>query len=177
MADGVSTSKAARRLNTTPPTVRALLARGELTGLKIPRGDRFAWLIDESSIQRYLAQQSGQFTPQRGSSGSRIAALEREVAAFHAAIKAANSQDPDIDRVQRERDDLRATIMTLQDALARARTVADLQRQADTARAQIVEHLLAALAASEQADRLRRSAIAEIEEALAAASQAGHLGI
>jgi excisionase family DNA binding protein len=176
VTDGVSTKETARRLGTTPPTVRALLENGELQAVKVPRGSRFAWLVNELSIASYLAQ-NGQFTGGRRVHKSRIASLEHELAAVRAAIgRAAAPVDLELETLQRERDDLRATVVTLQDVVARARTVADLHQQADAARAKVIEHLIAAVSAGEQADALRRAAVAELEEAVAAASRARHLG-
>jgi hypothetical protein len=173
MTDGVSTAEAARLLSTTPPTVRGLLESGDLHGRKINRGSRFAWVIEEGSIHRYIAEH-GKFTGERRAAKSRVAELEHEVAAIRSVIDA--DAPPARGSTQRERDDLRATVVTLRDALARTRNVADLQKQADDARAQVVEHLIAAVSASERADALRRDAVAEMEDAVAAVAQAGHLG-
>lgn len=78
--------------------------------------------------------------------------------------------------VDRERDDLRSQMVALQDALARMRAVAELQRDVDRERAAMIEHLQAALAAGERADELRRSALAQLEDAVATAAIPGHLG-
>ena len=78
--------------------------------------------------------------------------------------------------VDRERDDLRSQMIALQDALARMRAVAELQRDVDRERAAMIEHLQAALSAGERADELRRSALAQLEDAVATAAIPGHLG-
>ncbi len=119
--------------------------------------------------------QHGAFTGARRAGSTRVDALEREVAELREALAIG---DPGLReaRTQRERDDLRAEVVTVRDALARARTVAELQREADVERASIVEHLLAAVSAGERADALRRNAIAEMEDAITASSQAGHPG-
>lgn len=176
MADVVSTAEAARRLKTTPPTVRALLARGELTGQRVPRGTRFAWLADEASIASYVASHGEFGAPRRSSAAARVTALEQEITRLRALIEGEDSPSGALARLQSERDDLRATVVTMRDALARMRTVANLQRQADAERSAVVEHLLAASAASERADALRRLAVEQLEDAVAAATQPAHLG-
>ena len=75
-----------------------------------------------------------------------------------------------------ERDALRAQVVDLQDALARAHEVADLQEQAAAERAATTRHLLNALSAAERADDLRRRALAVSQDALAAVVRPGHPG-
>jgi uncharacterized protein involved in exopolysaccharide biosynthesis len=130
-------------------------------------------LIDETSVASYLASH-GAFDGTRRVASDRITALEHEVAALRAAIGSAGPAPETLAQLQRERDDLRATVTTLRDALARMRSVAELQRQADVERAAMVEHLLAATAAGERADALRRSALQELEEAVAGTTQPAH---
>jgi hypothetical protein len=174
--DVVSTVHAARQLKTTPPTVRALLARGDLKGRRVPRGSRFAWLVDASSIASYIATH-GQFQGgRRSSSDSRMAVLERDVAALRTLIEGDDSPPAALAHLTSERDDLRGVVMSLQDAVARLRAVAELQRQADGERSAVIEHLLAASAASERADTLRRAALKQLEDAVAATAQPAHLG-
>ncbi len=170
----VSTAEAARLLNTTPPTIRTLLLRGELKGRRVTRGSRFAWLVDEASIAAHIASH-GRFRGTRRPTAARIAALEHEVAALKTAIGCDASPSNTINRLGTERDDLRATVMSLQDALARMRSVAELQWQADAERSAMVDHLLAASAASERADAFRRSAVEQLEDAVAAAAQPARL--
>jgi hypothetical protein len=152
-----------------------MLARGELKGRHLARGSRFAWLIDEASIAAYLASH-GPFGARRRVAVDRMTALERDVAALRVAIESTAPGPETLGRLQQARDDLRATVTTLQDALARMRAVAELQRQADVERAQMVDHLLAAIAAGERADALRRSALQELEDAVAGATQPAHPG-
>jgi hypothetical protein len=67
----------------------------------------------------------------------------------------------------RERDDLRARVIELQEAVLRLRAAADLQRRADAERATQVGHLNEALSAADRAGELHRRAAAELEEAVA----------
>jgi excisionase family DNA binding protein len=179
MADGVSTTDAAERLGTTRPTIRSLLERGVLAGTQMPRGGkRTAWIVDSDSLDEFVARHGrfDQKTQQR--TGPRLAKLEADVAALRAILSEASIGGPGFERdaIARERDDLRARVVTLEEALARSRTAAELQRRAEAARAQSVEHLLAAVAAGERADALRREALAEMDDAVAAASRVGYLG-
>jgi hypothetical protein len=177
MSDTLTTGQVAGELGTTAPTVRSLLERGLLTGRQEHRGTRFVWLVDASSVRTYLAKH-GEFS--RRPRQSRLGKLEDEVAALAAVINTTNRREaPSTSRtaVERERDDLRATVVTLRETLARVHSVAELQREADAERSAIIEHLQAAVAAGERADVLRRRASGELEEALAAASRPGHLGV
>jgi hypothetical protein len=54
------------------------------------------------------------------------------------------------------------------------REAADLQRRAEAERGEVVEHLLAAVAAAERADALRRQAVEALEDALARGTLPGH---
>lgn len=148
-----------------------MIERGLLSGGQQQRGTRFVWLVDVSSIEAYL-NEHGQFKKKRRE--SRLDKIEAELAALRAAIGGAATAPAD---VERERNDLRATVVTLREALARAHSVAELQREAEAERATMIEHLQTAAAAGERADALRRQAMAELEAAIAAASRPGHLGM
>jgi len=176
MSDTVLTGEAAARLGTTAPTVRSLIERGLLTGRQEQRGARFVWLVEVSSIDAYL-REHGEFTRRRGQ--SRLGKLEAEVTALRAAIGAQDPVPPALNSfadAERERDDLRATIVMLREMLVRAHSVAELQCEAEAERAVMIEHLQAAAGSGERADALRRQAVSELQEALAAASRPGHLG-
>lgn len=173
--DDVSTAEAARRLTTTPPTIRGLLASGELSGRKVARGTRFAWLIDEASVERYR-RRHGPFSRRKRASSPTLLEVAAEVRALREAFERDPARLGGTASTQRERDDLRAKVVTLEDALARTRAAVDLQLRADAERATMVEHLLAAASAGERADSSRRAALAEFHEAAGAAAQAGHLG-
>jgi excisionase family DNA binding protein len=174
MADGLSATEAARRLDTSRPTIYGLLEGGELKGVKLARGTRFAWRVDEASVEEYLVQH-GKFAGTRRASRPRMRNIERDIAGLRELVLA-GAPVGGLEQIQRERDDLRASVVTLTEAVARSRTVADLQAQADTERAAMIQHLLAAASAGERADALRRAAAAELKEAVATASRAGHLG-
>ncbi len=173
MPDTVSPDEAAQRLGTTAPTVRLMWDRGELTGHQAQHGAR-TWLrIHVSSINAYLAAH-GKFKR----SGQIPSAIEEELRELRELIAGSD----DVDRrsgqggIARERDDLRARVISLQDALARMRAAAELHRAAERERSAVVDHLQAALAASERADELRRNAYAELEEAVSGAMFPGHPG-
>lgn len=174
MSDDISTADAARRLNTTPPTVRRLLERGDLTGRQEARGGRFSWRVSEASLEKYL-DAHGPFAGRRRGA-SRLGELEDEVRQLRDLLSGTGARPGRAATSQQELDDLRAEAMSLRDAMARLRTAAELQRQADKERARTIQHLLEAASAAERADALRRNAIAELEDGLAAMTQAPHPG-
>jgi excisionase family DNA binding protein len=175
----VTTSQAAQMLGTSKPTVTTLIAKGILQASRQTRGKLSIWHIDESSVQRWLGEH-GRYDEHNHERRSRLARLEVEVLELRNEVRtrlSANRAAPDpspIEAAARERDDLRARMVSLEDALGRAHLVAELQRDADRERAAVIEHLLEAAAASERADGLRRQAITELEEAVAAFSRPGH---
>jgi excisionase family DNA binding protein len=153
--DEISVSEAAGLLGKSGQTVRNYIRRGLLSARR--PGAR-SFLIDRSSVEA-LSRQGG---PVTGPGGRR-----RTVA----------TPVPDgAEALGRERDDLRARTVELQEAVLRLRTAADLQRQADAARATEIERLLEALRAAELADELRRRATAELEQALTGIAPPGHPG-
>jgi len=151
-----------------------MFRRGELAGRTEQHGAR-EWLrIDPASIDRRLA--TGATVRPRGRR-SRLDAMEAEMLSLTTRLeRAERSASSSAGTVDRERDDLRSQMVALQDALARMRAVAELQRDVDRERAAVIEHLQAALAAGERADELRRSALAQLEDAVATAAIPGHLG-
>jgi hypothetical protein len=176
--DGVTSGVAAARLRTSKPTVHALIARGILEATKEPRGTRFTWRIDEDSLNSFLAE-NGPYEGRRKRRGSLTGNMEAELSTWHALLHRANGgtgAPSDTDSTGRERDDLRARVVSLEEALSRSQVAAELQRGADEERATVVQHLLLAAAAAERADALRRQALAQMQEAVAGFSRAGHPG-
>jgi excisionase family DNA binding protein len=153
VADEISVSQAAGLLGTSGQTVRNYLRRGLISARRT--GRRF--LVDRSSVEALLRQ---------GGRGSRRRGRNRR----------SRVPCPTAQALARERDDLRARVVELQEAVLRLRSAADLQRQADAARRTEIEHLLEALREAERTDELRRRAAAELEEALAGMALPGHLG-
>lgn len=170
MSDVISTAEAAQLLETTPPTIRVLIDRGELRGTQVPRGSRFSWAIERSSVVSYL-RDNGPYQGKRSLSFRE--SLECRVADLESALlkeRGLGANSP------REVDDLRAQLTSMRDALAKMRDVSEIQRQAESERATAMKHLLAAVDSSERADELRRTAVAEMEDALTASTQPGHAG-
>src|SRR5438094_8915922 len=87
MAD-VGTTEAMRRLNTTAPTIRKLVASGALKGRKEKRGTRFAWRIEAGSIDEYLTE-NGPFDRRQNAKPARLDQLEHEVATLREALSTA----------------------------------------------------------------------------------------
>jgi excisionase family DNA binding protein len=154
VADEISVSEAAKLLETSGQTVRNYIRRGLLSARQ--PGAR-SFLIDRSSVEALL--RDGLLPGQR---------RRRRAAAAPTPAGA--------ETLARERDDLRARVVELQEAVLRLRAAADLQRQADSERATEVGRLLDALLAAERADELRSRAAAELEDALAAVALPGHPG-
>jgi hypothetical protein len=177
--DVVSVRAAAEALGTTPPTVRKLLEAGELAGEKETHRSRFHWKIDGKSVERFLSEH-GRF-PGGPGAPSRIRRVHTAVESLDKRLTALEDRGFEREAVapsalEAERDDLRARVIALEDALARISGAAELQRAADAERSRVVENLLAANAASEKADALRRRAVAALEEALAGFGRPGHAG-
>jgi excisionase family DNA binding protein len=153
VADEITVSEAADLLGKSGQTVRNYIRSGLLSARR--PGAR-SFLVDRSSVEALSRQ--GASVPGRRSRRSTLAGLDGAKA------------------LARERDDLRARNVELQETVLRLRSAAGLQRQADAARGTEVEHLLEALRAAELTDELRRRAAAELEEALAGMVFPGHPG-
>jgi excisionase family DNA binding protein len=156
MRDELTVAQAAELLSTSGQTIRNYLRSGTLTGRRGSDGRRF--LVTRSSVETVLADRGpldgGRRRKRRGSQ----LAPDTQAALVG------------------ERDELRARVIQLQDAVARLREASDLQRQADVQRAWVVDGLLVALGAAERGDALRRQAVDELEEAVAGAAMPGHPG-
>ena len=132
MSGSITVSDAARLLGTSKPTVTALIAKGHLQATRQPRGKLSIWRIDERSVERWL-DEHGRYDEQGRGGRSRLAKLEAEVSALREEVRALASADQRTTGVSRmgeegERDDLRARIVSLEEALARVRLAAELQR-------------------------------------------------
>lgn len=174
----VPTVEAARRLGLSKPTVRSLIEQGRLTAIRVERGTRFGWSVEIVSLEALVAARLA--TGQRARVPSRMDRLEEKLDdlanAFGRFASTETRSPSDHHVVARERDDLRAEVSNLQEALARTRSANAQQREADDARAAAFQLLLQAIAANERADELRRIATTEMEEAMAGFSQPGHVG-
>jgi excisionase family DNA binding protein len=155
VVDEISVLEAARLLGTSGQTVRNYIRRG-LVSARRPGARSF--LVDRASVEALLRQRTA--SPPRRRRRSTVAGPVPDSAKALA----------------RERDDLRARVVELQEAVLRLRSAADLQRKVDAARAAEVEHLLEALRAAERSNELRRRAAAELEEAIAGVALPGHPG-
>lgn len=153
MADEISVSEAAKLLEMSGQTVRNYIRQGLL---RARRPGARAFLVDRSSVEALLRE--------RPLPGRR---RRRQVA----TVPADGAEE-----LARERDDLRARVVELQEAVLRFRAAADLQRRADAERDTEVEHLMEALRAAERAGELQRCAAAELEEAIAGMALPGHPG-
>lgn len=176
MPDEISTKEAAALLKTTVPTVLRQIEHGELTARQEPHGKKFRWHISRASVMASI-EKNGTFPRRSEGRTGRLSRVEREVAALRAQVAdLAERGDPADRRLHRERDDLRATVVALKDALTRTRSAAESRDRAEEERAVVVEHLREALAAGERADELRRAAVRDLEEVATAVAQPGHPG-
>ncbi len=178
MPGHLTTAQAARRLEVSKPTVRALLEDGKLRGLRVVHGSRSYWQVEEESVTELLA--SGGPYRRRTRRPSRLEHVEAEVEALRRTVDSLMAGATPAVRgptsAEQERDELRVRVVDLEEALARMATASELQREADAARAAVIEHLLAALAGGQQADVLRRQVVENLEEALATFRRPGHVG-
>lgn len=154
-ATELSTGEAAARLDVSAPTVRSLLRAGELSGRTVERGGRFAWRISTSSVDSYIRDRDRR---EGGRSRTTVAQLSAQLDELRREMRALAA--PAGKCVEA---DLRAEVATLRHAVMQQRAVADASSAADRARAEVVQHLLAALAASETADERRREALTAAE--------------
>lgn len=153
MADEISVSEAAKLLETSGQTVRNYIRQGLLSARR--PGAR-AFLVDRSSVEAFLR--------------------DRPLSGRRRLRQAATVPADSAEELARERDDLRARVVELQEAVLRLRAATDLQRQADAERATEVERLMEALRAADRAGELHRRAAAELEEAVAGMALPGHPG-
>lgn len=148
----LSTKQAAELLAVTVPTVRHMLEDGRLAGRTEPNGSRFRWLVSRESVEALRAKRDAR---DHARSGDRVTVvqLRDEIAELRSELRALapgvrRASDPPIDAV------------ALHEALLQQRALMDAWQAADSARVEVVHHLLEALAASERADASRRDALA-----------------
>lgn len=178
MATLLTTAEAASRLGTSGPTVRQLIAKGELVAERRPRGSRFGWLIASESLEVFLATH-GRYDTQGTNRRVTLKVLNEKVETIEQQVRQMwrpNGENrPDLGAEElRHLEDARARIFDLEEALARSHIAEELQREADEARAEIIGHLLAAVASAERADGLRREAISSLNEAVQSFSRSGY---
>jgi excisionase family DNA binding protein len=164
-AQEISTEEAAAVLGVSPPTVRAWIEGGVLTGRQVPWGSRFRWRVTQESVELAATTRA----PARVTHGT--GALEQRVSDLEQRVGSGVPTN-----AGSERDDLRAKMVVLEDSLARAHEVAELQAEADAQRSHVIRLLTEALQAADRADELRRLALAQLEESVAGAVQPGHAG-
>jgi excisionase family DNA binding protein len=152
----LSTNEVAARLGVSKPTVRKLLAEGALVGRTELHGSRFVWRIGEGSVVAYLESQGGSVGARRQGKRVTVSQLQEEILQLRAEVR--GRAEPG--SAAGEDGDLRAELTTLHEALLQQRAVTDAMASADEARAEVVRHLIAAVAASETADQRRREALA-----------------
>jgi excisionase family DNA binding protein len=174
MPDEMTPGEAAEALGTSTQTIRNLLGDGSLTGR---RGPRNWWLVDRASVTAFL-QTRGRLNGNRRRK-SRAATLQAEIERLRSEVdrlaSVTNTSGSGALAALKERDDLRAQVVALEDSLAQMREAADLQRHAEAERSELVQHLLGAVASADRADTLRRQATEALEAGLARATLPGHL--
>lgn len=139
-------------LAVTVPTVRHMLEDGRLAGHTEANGSRFRWLVSRDSVEALRAKRDAR---DRARSGDRatVVQLRDEIAELRNELRALA---PDC----RPAGDLPIDAGALHEALLQQRALMDAWQAADLARAEVVRHLLDALAAGERADASRRDALA-----------------
>jgi hypothetical protein len=173
VADEMTVAEAAAAIGTSTQTIRNFLGDRTLSGRRGPRG---WWLVERTSVVAFLEEHGRLAGGRRRHSPA--AALQAEVERLRREVDrlsglATNESDL---AVAHERDEVRSRVVALEDNLAQMRETAELQRRADAERDEVIEHLLAAVAAEARAGALRRQAVEELEAALARNTLPGHLG-
>jgi excisionase family DNA binding protein len=151
----LSTNEAALRLGVSRPTVRKLLAQGAISGRTEQRGTRFIWRISEGSVASYLERHSASDAERRKRNRLTVSQLRDELDRLRNEVRNLAKSSISGEDVS---GDLRAEVTALREALMQQRAIADALNAADQARAEMVQHLLAAVAAGETADQRRREA-------------------
>lgn len=173
MADSLTVSEAARKLVTSDQTIRNLLHEGTLRGAKDQSG---IWRIHARSVEGFLRS----YGPLNGGRRrkSAFAALQNEAGQLRKDLAlltdAVGGQE--VAQMIRERDDLRAQVVSVEHALSSMRTGAQLRCEAEERRSELIDHLLAAISASDRANRLSRQALQAYEDAIAGTAVPGHPG-
>jgi excisionase family DNA binding protein len=173
MADALTVAETAEELGTSRQTILNLVHDGTLRGTQSPSG---VWRVRRKSVDSFLAKYGRLNGGRRRKSASavlqdEVRQLREQVAHLTNALGGQETAE-----LMKERDDLRARVVGLEDALATIREAVELQRQADAERSQVIEDLLAALVSSERADSLRRQALQTLEDGLAGSVMPGHPG-
>lgn len=176
MTSVLTVKETAARLGATKPTVGALIRGGTLQATKQARGSLFRWLVDAQSVESFLNKHGRYDDETLHAAKPSLKSMEQRVSVLEQLVRPAGSRDAVTTTRTRELEDARARIVNLEEALARSRVAAELQTEADGARAEVIQHLLAATAAAERVDGLRRRATAELDEALQAFTRPGHAG-
>jgi excisionase family DNA binding protein len=180
MPYSLTTKEVADRLGTTKPTVRSLIEAETLLARKETRGSSFQWRIDKASVNSFLAAH-GRYDERVRITGPTLKTIDARLSALEDEVHQLSSPQlsttvGDQSTTSRQIDDARARIVDLEEALARSHFSAELQHEADDSRTEVIEHLLAAVAAAEHADGLRRRGYAELDEALQGFTLPGHAG-
>lgn len=165
MADVIGVKEAAALLETSEQTVRNLLRDGTLKGTQHVSSRR--WSVRRRSVESLLRTHGPLAGGRRRK--SQLALREAELQRLQAEVRRlmAALGGEEVVELVRERDDLRARVATLEDALARVRESAELQRAAEQERSQLVEQLVDALGRAERTDALRRRALELLEDGVA----------
>jgi excisionase family DNA binding protein len=148
----LSTKQAAEMLGVTAPTVRHMLKDGRLAGCTEPNGSRFRWLVTRESVEALRAKRDARDQARRGDRVS-VIQLRDEIAELRNELR---TLAPGVRRAGDSPTDAGA----LHEALLQQRALMGAWQAADLARAEMVQHLLEALAAGERADSNRRDALA-----------------
>jgi excisionase family DNA binding protein len=167
MPDTFSAQEAAHRLGVTKPTVISMIGKGWLHASQEPHGSRFRWRVEERSVDEYLEAHGKKdadvlrHRPTLKSVEARISRIEKIVSVSH--FQAAGGVKREVD-VSEQLDNALARNVLLEEILARTRESVSIQREADSARALTVEHLLKAVASSQEAERLQIRAQSQLED-------------
>lgn len=156
------------------PTIHALIRNGKLKAEQVPRGDggRFRWQIDSASVDKHLRVHGRYDKPAQKRVS--LTVISHRMGELEAQVHELLGQNVPGVTGGRDLADARARIVNLEETLARADAATDLRQRADSARSELVAHLMAALEAAAEGDELQRQVELQLRETIRALLGPGH---
>lgn len=159
------------------PTIHALIRDGRVRARREPRGrgGRFRWRIDSASVDEHLALHGRYDQPTSPQSRLRLTVVAARVESLEAQVQELLARPDSHTSTGRDLADARARIVNLEEALERAQAASDLRERVESARSELVLHLIDAVKAAAGANELQRQVEAELQAAIRSFSTPGHV--